>query len=167
MGSSFSYSWRCAVVALYALALIGCAEPVATPNSEIEVGAPSEEQALMRKIENLLKMPAGSEPIASYNRYYAMTETGQVRGVYLARSLPFDVDRTCPISTANELTSCTEGEQLDGTKATAEKMAQSGWSLWLASSDELPFVLDGGCSVIEVSYRPEMEILNARCNGVA
>lgn len=44
---------------------------------------------------------------------------------------------------------------------------QAGASRWYENVDELPMIMDGGCSVVTVTYNPETEYVSASCNGVA
>ena len=45
--------------------------------------------------------------------------------------------------------------------------AKVGEARWHKSYEALPRIMDGGCSVISVSYNPETEDLFVGCNGVA
>jgi hypothetical protein len=45
--------------------------------------------------------------------------------------------------------------------------AKEGESRWHESYEALPRIMDGGCSVISVSYNPETDDLFVGCNGVA
>lgn len=45
--------------------------------------------------------------------------------------------------------------------------AKAGKSRWHDSYEDLPMILDGGCSVISVKYYPETEDVIASCSGSA
>ncbi|HTU12517.1 MAG TPA: hypothetical protein VMG08_16625 [Allosphingosinicella sp.] len=107
------------------------AGPPAAPNAADD----AEREAIMDRIEREIRLPAGADPLASYERSYAWQERGdgvrKVIGVYLT---PEGSNR---------------GRR------------------WVTEA-ELPLILDGGCSLVSLSYDVAAgRIDHVTCNGEA
>ncbi len=138
--------------ALVSILLVGCAEP--TDSTE----------ALMNKIEAGIVMPGEARALNQYARHYAYERDGSIRAVF-----------TLPLPQAPSDAPC---EELGKGSVPCKKLdlpnpsLKAGERIWLKSSDDLPAISDGGCSVIEfaipasvVKERNRQWRVKARCNG--
>jgi hypothetical protein len=153
-------------------ALIGCSEakPLAEQSPEISATEISEEQKLMEKIESLVQLPQEAYSIEDYGRNYAMNDDGTVSAIYTIPPRPRPSDAKCSVYEDGDLRPCTdrENEEEDQRrKAMVAREAKRDESRWFESADDLPMILDGGCSVIWVGFDPKTERVAASCNGVA
>lgn len=94
----------------------------------------------MDEIERTIRLPAGSHPLELYGRNYAFSGDGRVVAVYYS---PAD----------------------DRGRALYALAGERRWHDW---EGELPFIMDGGCSIVHVTYEiATQHILSVSCNGVA
>lgn len=126
--------------------------------------APEEHQhdQLMDRVESQVTLPQGAGRLSEYARHYALDDKGNVVGVYVAGHQSSNSDETCEEVLENFATRevpCAESESAP---------LPVGRRQWVGDTDGLPLVLDGGCSVITVSFDPKTdEVKSAICNGVA
>lgn len=106
----------------------------------------AEHEALMRRIESRVKLPAGALPLDKYARYY-----GSDGDVVVAEYL-----------------------ELPGFPAKPPSPGQRVWvhvpvgqRRWVGNPQAFPLIFDGGCSVIYVSYYPQTRRLTVKCGGDA
>jgi len=119
------------------------------------VSAGSSPEARQRKelldnIEASIRLPAGAKPLASYVRYYAPDERGNVVGVFLLPGL-------------DELPTGEGCEELPGHNSTEpcksswpkSRELGAGHRVWLSDDAQLPFpASEGGhCGIIALVYR--------------
>ncbi len=139
-------------LALVSILLVGCAQPT----------DPAE--ALMNKIEAGIVMPSEARTLDQYARYYASERDGSIRVVF---TLPFP--EASPDAQCDELgkgvVPCEERDL-------PYPSLKAGERIWLKSSDDLPAISDGGCSVIEfpipasvIKKEDRKWRVEARCNG--
>ena len=137
---------------MLSLLVLGCAEP-SDPNV-----------VLMDKIEASVAMPAKARPLNEYARYYARERDGSVRVVFTFPFPDIPSDAQCE-EMGGAIVPCEEPE-------TSYPKLKAGERIWLKSSDDLPGIADGGCSVIEfpvpaavVKAPGRQWRIEARCNG--
>lgn len=114
---------------LLALAVLGCATAPAAEPPPPSLHPPVSEVGpnLIAHFEPRIVMPPGAQPLAEYDRYYAMERINDrniVRGVLLLRSAFGDIDRG----------GMTPVDGLD--------------NVYQGAADDLPIVADGGCAVV-------------------
>jgi hypothetical protein len=139
------------VTAAIMLMLSGCAS-----------GEERQQEALMERIEAQVRLPAGARQLHEYARYYALRENGHVEGVYrIPRGQPRP-DESCeelmPNFTSVEVP-CPDTEG-------ALPEVPAGERLWVDDYRNLPFISDGGCTIVNVLFdRTSGRIREVACNG--
>jgi hypothetical protein len=134
-----------------ALGLAACATP-----------EQAERDRLIDRIEGRVKLPDGARGLSSYARYYAIEGDGLVTGIYVPGYEAPDPDDTCEELHADFTTTAVECPP-----EMSDHRLLAGQRAWVERTN-LPFVLDGGCSVITVIYDPKADrIKSATCNGDA
>ena len=120
--------------------------------------------ALMNKIEASVALPVEADPLDQYARYYAHERDGSVRAVFTHPLPKTPPDAVC-MEMGRGIVPCEEPEAL-------RPNLKAGERIWLANSDDLPLISDGGCSVIEFSVpvniakHPDRQwSVEAFCNG--
>ena len=153
---------------LLALALLtACTEPEATDEGAAEtlpkeVTDASPQAALMDEIEALVRLPEGARALEDYARYYAFGPGSEIVGIY---TLPFarPEDGGCAETADNAALPPPPCPEEDAEPALAD-----GQRRWLDDSDDLPVIVDGGCSVITIRYDSRTGALAPpACNGGA
>lgn len=137
---------------MLSLLALGCTEPA------------DQNVALMDKIEASVVMPAEARALDQYARYYARERDGSVRVVLMAPRPKTPSDTKCE-EMGGAIVPCEVPE-------TSYPTMKAGERIWLKSSDDLPGIADGGCSVIEIPIpasvvnAPDRQWrIEARCNG--
>jgi plasmid stabilization system protein ParE len=107
---------------------------------QIAEAAPQTPEQIMDQVESTIRLPVGADPLELYGRNYAFSGDGKVVAVYYAHS----DDR---------------GRVLH---------AVAGERRWHDWEGELPFIMDGGCSIVHIDYEiATQHILSVSCNGEA
>jgi hypothetical protein len=135
----------------------------------------SEHQSIMRQIESSVQLPEGAKPIDQYSRNYALRPDGKVVAIFVIPPEPMWDDSEgfgCEVALEDFATRpCTEEEiaeikQQDA--ATAASFGAADESRWFSDDGELPTILDGGCTQVEIVFDPHSkQIESAECNGLA
>ena len=138
---------------LPSLLLLGCVAESVDPNA-----------AMMDKIETSIVMPLEASSLDQYARYYAHEGDGSVRAVFTHPVPEMPSDAECE-EMGKGIVRCEEPDAF-------RPNLKAGERVWLTSSDNLPSIADGGCSVIEFSIpanvvkgRDRRWRIEARCNG--
>lgn len=124
--------------------------------------APAENEPnarLMEAIEARVKLPAGSEPLQRYSRYYAPGEGGNVEVLFTIHGPNTfkDFERFCDEGTVKTFPCSAEGKS---------DLAPAGSRKWLGDARHLPVSHGGSCGVIRFTYDPTTgEISAMECNG--
>lgn len=117
----------------------------------------------MDRIEAMVRMPRGAQPLAAYARFYAAVDGGRISGVYLVPSGPMPADWGCsemtPEGESREVRCDPSVMRGDGVRA--------GERRWV-EADRLPAVDDGGCGIVTLEFDTQAgRIINIECNGEA
>lgn len=119
---------------------------------------------LMDRIEKSVDLPQGASALNHYARYYAKVEDGHIRAIYLRPYEEKDPNDSCSrvgIDGELEDVPCPEPD-------VSYPILKSGQRIWLDDQENLPFLLDGGCQLVEVKYDSvTMSFESVRCNGEA
>ena len=122
----------------------------------------AERDRLIDRIEGRVNLPDGAKRLSSYARYYAIEDDGLVKGIYVPGYQALDPDDTC-----EELPADFTSHTVPCPTEMSENRLLAGQRAWVEHT-KLPFVLDGGCSVITVIYDPKADkIQSTTCNGEA
>ena len=94
----------------------------------------------MDEIERTVRLPGRAGPLELYGRNYAFSGDGQVVAVYYS---PSD----------------------DWGRARYALAGERRWHDW---EGELPIIMDGGCSIVHITYEiATQHLLSVSCNGEA
>jgi hypothetical protein len=123
------------------------------------------------RIEHRITLPRGAKPLVAYARHYATSAPDTVTGVYIVPE-PVHVVRpdeceemtadlgSRPCDPADVARSNREAVQA------AARAAKPGERRRYRRVDDMPYVSDGGCTQINVRYRPSTgAFLSVNCNG--
>lgn len=128
----------------------------------------------MRAIEAAVVLPTGAGALDEYSRNYAVGPDGKILAFYVKPGEPpiAGAYYGCNVMLVNlESRPCTEDEVAEMVRRDqerAETMGKAGQSRWFENYREMPFVLDGGCGFIEITYDPRSkQIESTECNGEA
>ncbi|HUE79505.1 MAG TPA: hypothetical protein VMN38_07730 [Sphingomicrobium sp.] len=132
----------------------------------------SEHRTLMTFIENKVRLPDGARPIEEYSRNYARRPDGMIIGIYVTPHQPVAVDEGCEVMLEDfESRPCSDAEVAELVQQDLDMAAtygKAGQSRWFDDYRDLPFISDGGCAQVEITFDPRSnEIERADCNGVA
>jgi hypothetical protein len=131
----------------------------------------STEQELMDRIESSVVLPEGAYPLEDYGRYYTYSGEGRVTAVYLRPFNPPDSSDGCWKSSGEDLIPCTEEEREAANSAMSGMTSRrlgAGERRWVDDSNDLPFILDGGCTQVTIDYLiASNRFASVRCNGLA
>ena len=131
-----------------------------------------EREALMDEIESKVRLPAAAHRLDEYGRYYAFEGKRRVAAVYLLPPEPLTPDPR-PADWG-----CEEVVSVEGGITTREipcppdpdisHYLRAGQRRWVANRKALPFVADGGCMIVHLSFNLDTrEVEDAFCNGSA
>jgi hypothetical protein len=119
---------------------------------------------LMDEIEAKLRLPPGAQPLGHYARFYAFDAPGKVIAVYVVPE-----PRDPPGEKCEEVT-------VDGKSRPVACPPPHAWPpgvaagrrRWVRNRREMPWIMDGGCLQISVTYDLKSgKIERATCNGYA
>ncbi|KEO91586.1 hypothetical protein EH31_02640 [Erythrobacter longus] len=149
--------------------LFGCAQ---SPVSEDIADILPKHSQIVREIEAAVVLPSEADPIENYARHYAMDHEGNVVAVYLIPSATSSVEQGCEVALKNfGSRPCDAQEIAEGRKHLEEIQSRDGIAgqvIWHDSEEGFPFVLDGGCSFISITYQPKTKSFETLvCNGLA
>lgn len=117
---------------------------------------------LMEAVESRVKLPDGAKPLSYYARHYALNDEGLVVGVYAPGYRAPGPHQSCEELLENMTSRPVPCEEDVGDRL------PSGQRQWVANVNELPLIMDGGCSVITVIYDPKASMVKSTtCNGEA
>jgi hypothetical protein len=123
---------------------------------------------LMDEIERQVRLPAGARPLHEYGRYYAFEASDRVKAVYLLPDEPaglLPAEWACEQVVALGNGSTTRAIPCPPEPATSLSL-EAGARRWLADSEALPIVFDGGCTIVHLAYDLETgKIEHVFCNG--
>ena len=121
----------------------------------------------MDEIERQVVLPKDAQPLASYGRNYAYFDNSNVVATYLIPLAPPTVGDGCEVMLENASSRpCTEEEVAEGTTA-KDTETVAGKRRWFGSSNNLPFISDGGCAQVNITYDATAHrMLSITCNGV-
>ena len=130
------------------------------------VRTPSREEVLMDEIERKVVLPTDAQPLESYGRNYTFSNNRNVVATYLIPLAPPLRGEGCEMMLENfSSRPCTKEEVSEG--ATAKDIETvAGKRRWFKSSNNLPFISDGGCAQINITYDTTAHrVLSVTCNG--
>ena len=113
----------------------------------------------MDAIEARVDLPARSEPMTRYSRYYAPGESGKIEALFIIHDPNFvkDVEQFCDAENVKTFPCSAEGKA---------NLAPAGSRKWLDEERDLPIMHGGGCGAIRFSYDPATRELSAlQCNA--
>jgi hypothetical protein len=114
----------------------------------------------MDAIEARVIMPDEAPALGGYARYYAPTDQGGVRVVFMEPIQPDPPGLQCE-DIENGIVPCP-------TYQSSYPALKAGQRAWLADDDNLPGISDGGCSVIEFEVPRDFKgRIKVQCNGYA
>ncbi len=128
----------------------------------------------MRVIESAVELPVGAEALEEYSRNYALRPDGKVMAVYVT-PLPTEArgsEDGCEVMLEDmDSRPCTEAEEAEiasNDEVMAASFGQADQSRWFDDYRDLPMIMDGGCSLIEIIYDPQSQLIEStQCNGEA
>lgn len=116
----------------------------------------------MDAVEQTIRLPDGARRLEEYARYYALDEQKHVAAFYMIPDGPPDPDDKCWEITENLDTP----EVPCGPPPVTSFDLPAGQRRWVGRSENLPFVADGGCSVVRVLFDPASRTIEqAYCHG--
>lgn len=132
----------------------------------------SAREALMDEIERQIQLPAGAHRLDEYGRYYAFAGKRRVEAVYMLPPEPETPDPRPADWGCEEV--LLNGKDL----ATREvpcppepdlsRYLKAGQRRWVADREALPFIADGGCTVVHVDFDLKTrKVEHVGCNGHA
>lgn len=125
--------------------------------------AQRERDKLADRIEAQVKLPAGAGRLEDYARYYAFDQRGFVVGLYAPGYAAPNPSDTCE-KVLQDLTT----RVVPCAAQTGSDRLRTGQRRWVAKSEQLPMIMDGGCSVVTIIYDPKRNVIkDTYCNGVA
>lgn len=117
---------------------------------------------IMNRIEHMIQLPAGANPLQSYARVYQFSSRSEVRATYFRAAAPSDyaycdrIIRMGPRSSGDAAAVCPPPIGM-----------RAGERRWFDDHVFLPSVCDGGCIQVNIEYDVSTgRITLARCNGV-
>ena len=118
---------------------------------------------LADRIEALVRLPKGAGRLADYARAYAFDDKGLVVGVYVPGYVAPKPDETC-----EQVLGDLKTREVPCPPETSGERLRSGQRRWVDDINKLPMVMDGGCSVVTVTYDLKRGVIqDTYCNGVA
>ena len=138
-------------IATLALLLTACATPEERKRAD-----------LMNKLEAQMQLPKGAPPLDRYARYYAYKDNNTVVGVYMI-----------PMNGPNPGDGCSEMLADMTSKAVPcpempNDDVPAGQRRWIENYRMLPSVHDGGCTIVNVTFRlSSLRVEHVTCNGLA
>jgi hypothetical protein len=118
----------------------------------------------MDRIEKQVHLPKGASPLADYSRYYSDDGKGEIVAVYLI--IPRDEPR--PGETCEELTTNFTSRTVPCRPVQLPWAIPAGQRRWLKDKRELPFINDGGCMEVDVTFnKAKWAVTSIQCNGEA
>ncbi|WP_081469566.1 hypothetical protein [Sphingomonas sp. PAMC 26617] len=120
----------------------------------------------MDEIERQVVLPKDAQPLASYGRNYAFSNESNVVATYLIPLPAPAVGEGCKVMLENASSRpCTKEEIAEGTTA-KDTETVAGKRRWFGSSNDLPFISDGGCAEVNITYDTTAHrMLSVTCNG--
>jgi hypothetical protein len=116
----------------------------------------------MDQIEQRVQLPKGAGSLGEYSRYYADGDSGEVVAAYLM--IPKDERR--PGEACEELDRNVEGHTVPCEPIGLPWAIPAGQRRWLKDKRDLPFINDGGCADVNVTYdRAKSAVTSVECNG--
>jgi len=119
---------------------------------------------LMDAIESKLTLPPGAQPLGDYARFYAFETPGKVIAIYVIPE-----PREPPGEGCEEVTADGNSHPVACPPFRAwPPGVPAGHRRWVRNRREMPWMADGGCLQISVTYDLQSgKIEEARCNGYA
>lgn len=118
----------------------------------------------MDQIEKQVHLPNGAGRLADYSRYYADDGHGEVVAVFLI--IPKDEPR--PGETCEELAANFTSRTVPCEPMHLPWAIPAGQRRWLKDKRDLPFINDGGCMEVDVTFnRAKSTVTSIQCNGEA
>lgn len=125
--------------------------------------AQRERDKLADRIEARVKLPLGAARLEDYAHYYGFDQRGFVVGLYAPGYAAPNPSDTCE-KVLEDLTT----RVVPCAAQTGKDRLRTGERRWVEKSEQLPMIMDGGCSVVTIIYDPKRDVIkDAYCNGVA
>ena len=119
---------------------------------------------LMGRIEHNLRLPEGASHLDEYARYYADAGNGEIVAVYL---IPFG-NEMGPDEACEEISEDFSTREVPCPERLPAQTMRAGERRWLADQRDLPWINDGGCAQIEVTFdKAKSVVKRIECNGEA
>jgi hypothetical protein len=141
------------LIAALVVGLAGCSSPEQSPHDE-----------LMDVIEAQVRLPEGARHLDDYSRYYAESDDGRVTAVYL---IPLSME-AADEDECEEISEDGSGQIVPCPSMNLPWQIPAGQRRWLDTEADLPFINDGGCSQVTVTFdRATSRVSAVNCNGIA
>lgn len=121
---------------------------------------------LLDEIEAMVKLPSGALELDEYGRAYAFSDGKVVAHYLVPMSFEPEPNDGCAEALADGTTRpCEDGWEAEF-DAIYDNQIAAGERRWFDDARDLPFMNDGGCSMVSFEYFPEEKrFARIECNG--